>query len=175
MELLQDDDESRMEIAHMLKYPDVKVIRVGIGDIVEPIRKVIASAMAKFIDGQNDLMKLQLALKKLVSEKGALEILDVTKLSFTDALMFLIIPLAGGVTLLCAVVLHIVEDLVKRCDLRSTLRLWIQPDQATVVTLLCIGSGKITSYQCCDMGSDGYAYPVYDMFGIVDPNMQNEV
>ncbi|GJT93810.1 hypothetical protein Tco_1082655 [Tanacetum coccineum] len=70
-------------------------------------------------DGQNDLMKLQLALKKLVSEKGALEILDVTKLSFTDALMFLIIPLAGGVTLLCAVVLHIVEDLVKRCDLRN--------------------------------------------------------
>ncbi|GKB21052.1 hypothetical protein Tco_0854975 [Tanacetum coccineum] len=29
--------------------------------------------------------------------------------------------------------------------------------------------------QCYDMGSDGYAYPVYDMFGIVDPNMQNEV
>ncbi|GJV32429.1 hypothetical protein Tco_1392829 [Tanacetum coccineum] len=32
-----------------------------------------------------------------------------------------------------------------------------------------------TPTQCCDMGSDGYAYPVYDMFGIVDPNMQNEV
>ncbi|GJV76708.1 hypothetical protein Tco_1508292 [Tanacetum coccineum] len=32
-----------------------------------------------------------------------------------------------------------------------------------------------TSTQCCDMGSDGYAYPMYDMFGIVDPNMQNEV
>ncbi|GKD97011.1 hypothetical protein Tco_1380908 [Tanacetum coccineum] len=31
-----------------------------------------------------------------------------------------------------------------------------------------------TPTQCCDMGSDGYAYPVYDMFGIVDPNMQNE-
>ncbi|GJU55881.1 hypothetical protein Tco_1229595 [Tanacetum coccineum] len=32
-----------------------------------------------------------------------------------------------------------------------------------------------TPTQCCDMGSDGYAYPVYDMFGIVDPNMQNEM
>ncbi|GJT91597.1 hypothetical protein Tco_1080442 [Tanacetum coccineum] len=32
-----------------------------------------------------------------------------------------------------------------------------------------------TPTQCCDMGSDGYAYPVYDMFGIVDPNMQNEI
>ncbi|GJR68377.1 hypothetical protein Tco_0014442 [Tanacetum coccineum] len=32
-----------------------------------------------------------------------------------------------------------------------------------------------TPTQCCDMGSDGYAYPMYDMFGIVDPNMQNEV
>ncbi|GJT03141.1 hypothetical protein Tco_0824310 [Tanacetum coccineum] len=32
-----------------------------------------------------------------------------------------------------------------------------------------------TPTQCCDMGSDGYAYLVYDMFGIVDPNMQNEV
>ncbi|GKA63089.1 hypothetical protein Tco_0762695 [Tanacetum coccineum] len=31
-----------------------------------------------------------------------------------------------------------------------------------------------TPTQCCDMGSDRYAYPVYDMFGIVDPNMQNE-
>ncbi|GJZ37925.1 hypothetical protein Tco_0584116 [Tanacetum coccineum] len=31
-----------------------------------------------------------------------------------------------------------------------------------------------TPTQCYDMGSDGYAYPVYDMFGIVDANMQNE-
>ncbi|GJW23034.1 hypothetical protein Tco_0033656 [Tanacetum coccineum] len=31
-----------------------------------------------------------------------------------------------------------------------------------------------TPTQCCDMGSDGYAYPMYDMFGIMDPNMQNE-
>ncbi|GKG14603.1 hypothetical protein Tco_0354203, partial [Tanacetum coccineum] len=31
----------------MPKYPDVKVIRVGIGDTTEPIRKVIASAKAK--------------------------------------------------------------------------------------------------------------------------------
>ncbi|GJU05485.1 retrovirus-related pol polyprotein from transposon TNT 1-94 [Tanacetum coccineum] len=28
--------------------------------------------------------------------------------------------------------------------------------------------------QCYDIGSDRYVYPVYDMYGIVDPNMQNE-
>ncbi|GJX08314.1 hypothetical protein Tco_0196246 [Tanacetum coccineum] len=31
-----------LKIMSMLKYPDVKVIRVGIGDTTEPIRKVIA-------------------------------------------------------------------------------------------------------------------------------------
>ncbi|GJY98452.1 hypothetical protein Tco_0816757 [Tanacetum coccineum] len=36
-----------LKIMSMLKYPDVKVIRVGIGDTTEPIRKVIASAKAK--------------------------------------------------------------------------------------------------------------------------------
>ncbi|GJQ89959.1 hypothetical protein Tco_0001098 [Tanacetum coccineum] len=39
---------------------------------------------------------------------------------------------------------------------------------------LCVLDRMSTPTQCCDMGSDGYAYPVYDMFGIVDPNMQNE-
>ncbi|GJY73249.1 putative reverse transcriptase domain-containing protein [Tanacetum coccineum] len=32
-----------------------------------------------------------------------------------------------------------------------------------------------TPTQCCDMGSDGYAYPVYDMFGIVDTQYEIEV
>ncbi|GJS09768.1 hypothetical protein Tco_0366564 [Tanacetum coccineum] len=39
---------------------------------------------------------------------------------------------------------------------------------------LCVLDRMSTPTQCCDMGSDGYAYPVYDMFGIVDPNMKNE-
>ncbi|GJX38993.1 hypothetical protein Tco_0252296 [Tanacetum coccineum] len=39
---------------------------------------------------------------------------------------------------------------------------------------LCVLDRMSMPTQCCDMGSDGYAYPVYDMFGIVDPNMQNE-
>ncbi|GJV12648.1 hypothetical protein Tco_1354189 [Tanacetum coccineum] len=43
-----------------------------------------------------------------------------------------------------------------------------------VIEALCVLDRMSTPTQCCDMGSDGYAYPVYDMFGIVDPNMQNE-
>ncbi|GKC40385.1 hypothetical protein Tco_1052769, partial [Tanacetum coccineum] len=39
---------------------------------------------------------------------------------------------------------------------------------------LCVLDRMSSPTQCCDMGSDGYAYLVDDMFGIVDPNMQNE-
>ncbi|GJT97395.1 retrovirus-related pol polyprotein from transposon TNT 1-94 [Tanacetum coccineum] len=49
------------------------------------------------------------------------------------------------------------------CDNRGLSRIENQPNRMSTPT------------QCCDMGSDGYAYPVYDMFGIMDPNMQNEV
>ncbi|KAL5729722.1 LL-diaminopimelate aminotransferase [Ranunculus cassubicifolius] len=38
---------ARRRAAHMLKYPDAKVISLGIGDTTEPIPEVISSAMAK--------------------------------------------------------------------------------------------------------------------------------
>ncbi|KAF9608600.1 hypothetical protein IFM89_010085 [Coptis chinensis] len=37
---------ARRRAAHMLKYPDAEVIRLGIGDTTEPIPEVITSAMA---------------------------------------------------------------------------------------------------------------------------------
>ena len=37
----------RRSNAHLLKYPDAKVISLGIGDTTEPIPEVISSAMAK--------------------------------------------------------------------------------------------------------------------------------
>ncbi|KNA19584.1 hypothetical protein SOVF_059820 isoform B [Spinacia oleracea] len=37
----------RRRNAHMLKYPDAKVISLGIGDTTEPIPDIITSAMAK--------------------------------------------------------------------------------------------------------------------------------
>ncbi|GJS33115.1 hypothetical protein Tco_0531497 [Tanacetum coccineum] len=48
-------------------------------------------------------------------------------------------------------------------------------EMISVIEALCVLDRMSTPTQCCDMGSDGYAYPVYDMFGIVDPNMQNEL
>ncbi|XP_042382942.1 probable LL-diaminopimelate aminotransferase, chloroplastic [Zingiber officinale] len=41
---------ARRRSAHMLKYPDVKVISLGIGDTTEPIPEVITSAMAMRAD-----------------------------------------------------------------------------------------------------------------------------
>nr|TKS05084.1 hypothetical protein D5086_0000131810 [Populus alba] len=38
---------ARRRNAHMLKYPDAKVISLGIGDTTEPIPEVITSAIAK--------------------------------------------------------------------------------------------------------------------------------
>lgn len=38
---------ARRRTAHLLKYPDAKVISLGIGDTTEPIPEVITSAMAK--------------------------------------------------------------------------------------------------------------------------------
>ncbi|KAF5197610.1 Ll-diaminopimelate aminotransferase protein, partial [Thalictrum thalictroides] len=38
---------ARRRAAHMLKYPDANVIRLGIGDTTEPIPEFITSAMAK--------------------------------------------------------------------------------------------------------------------------------
>nr|GEX82364.1 LL-diaminopimelate aminotransferase, chloroplastic [Tanacetum cinerariifolium] len=37
----------RRKVAHMLKYPDAKVISLGIRNTTEPILEVITSAMAK--------------------------------------------------------------------------------------------------------------------------------
>ena len=38
---------ARRRAAHLQKYPDAKVISLGIGDTTEPIPEVITSAMAK--------------------------------------------------------------------------------------------------------------------------------
>lgn len=38
---------SRREYEHSEKYPDAKIIKLGIGDTSEPIPDCIASAMAK--------------------------------------------------------------------------------------------------------------------------------
>ncbi|KAK2437138.1 LL-diaminopimelate aminotransferase, chloroplastic [Trifolium repens] len=38
---------ARRKAAHLLKYPDAKIISLGIGDTTEPIPEVITSALAK--------------------------------------------------------------------------------------------------------------------------------
>lgn len=37
------------QLAHMEKYPDAKVISLGIGDTTEPIPNIITSAMAEVV------------------------------------------------------------------------------------------------------------------------------
>jgi aspartate/methionine/tyrosine aminotransferase len=38
---------ARRRAAHLLKYPDAKIISLGIGDTTEPIPNVITNAMAE--------------------------------------------------------------------------------------------------------------------------------
>jgi LL-diaminopimelate aminotransferase len=45
--LLNFEQIARTRAAHLLKYPDAKIISLGIGDTTEPIPDVITNAMAE--------------------------------------------------------------------------------------------------------------------------------
>jgi LL-diaminopimelate aminotransferase len=45
--LLNVEQIARRRAAHLLKYPDAKIISLGIGDTTEPIPDVITNAMAE--------------------------------------------------------------------------------------------------------------------------------
>ncbi|KAG4957134.1 hypothetical protein JHK85_043514 [Glycine max] len=49
----------RRRSAHLLKYPDAKVISLGIGDTNKPIPVVITNAMSKIVFGSNVKMVVQ--------------------------------------------------------------------------------------------------------------------
>ncbi|GJW54911.1 hypothetical protein Tco_0098996, partial [Tanacetum coccineum] len=79
-----------------------------------------------------------------------------------------------------ALSLHVPLDEIKVEKTLCFVEEPVENSDCEVKSFLLESFGKLskdrmsTPTQCCDMGSDGYAYPVYDMFGIVDPNMQNE-
>ncbi|GJX30045.1 hypothetical protein Tco_0238124 [Tanacetum coccineum] len=106
---------------------------------------------------------------------------DVRTLAIEEAYMTKYSIHPGADTMLCGFRTSRVDFRVKvRWDSKRGPELtWERKDQMRSRELKRNGNVMVdrmsTPTQCCDMGSDGYAYPVYDMFGIVDPNMQNEV
>ncbi|GJR79681.1 hypothetical protein Tco_0150466 [Tanacetum coccineum] len=71
-----------------------------------------------------------------------------------------------------------------KCSRMVVVKVHLGSKRGVLLHLMALGNHAVvnilinensTPTQCCDMGSDGYTYLVYDMFGIVDPKMQNEV